>query len=64
MKTKQYEVLFMDENVWTIDGKTHIFNSWKEAKQELEEHFNDMQDADMDYESTDYRIEERSDDDK
>jgi len=60
MKPKQYEVLFMDENVWTIDSKPHIFNSWKEAKAELEEHFQDMQDADMDYEETDYRIEERS----
>ncbi len=59
MKPKQYEVLFMNENVWTIDGKPHIFNSWKEAKAELEEHFQDMQDADMDYEPSDYRIEEK-----
>jgi hypothetical protein len=60
MKPKQYEVLFMDENVWTIDSKPHIFNSWKEAKAELEEHFTDMDDADMDYEPSDYRIEEKA----
>lgn len=58
MKLKQYEVQFMGENVWTIDGKPHIFNSFEDAESELSEHFEDMDDASMDYEPTDYRIEE------
>jgi hypothetical protein len=56
MSPRQYEVLFMDENVWTVDGKPDIFNSWKEAKAELEEHFFDMREAEMSYEPSDYRI--------
>lgn len=54
----QFQVLFMDENVWTIDGKPHIFNSASEAALELADHFNDMDNANMDYEPSDYRIEE------
>jgi hypothetical protein len=48
----------MDENVWTVNGEPDIFNSLAEAEKELEEHFNDMINADMDFEPTDYRIEE------
>jgi hypothetical protein len=58
MTNKKYEVLFMDENVWTVDGKPDIFNSLAEAEKELAAHFDDMIDADMDFEPTDYRIEE------
>ena len=56
--TPKFHVLFMDENVWTVNGKPDIFNSLAEAEKELEEHFNDMINADMDFEPTDYRIEE------
>ena len=52
-----YHVLFMGENVWTIDGSPHIFNSAAEAAAELAEHFDDMDAENMDYEPSDYRIE-------
>ena len=58
MKQKKYEVLFGGQNVWTINGKPHIFDSWKEAKAELQEHFADMDDEHVYYEMTDFRIEE------
>jgi hypothetical protein len=60
MKQAQYEVLFLGDNVWTVDGKPWLFNSWEEAEVELEETFRDMEEADMDYEPTDYRIEEKA----
>jgi hypothetical protein len=60
MKQAQYEVLFLGDNVWTVDGKPWVFNSWEEAEAELEETFRDMEEADMDYEPTDYRIEEKA----
>jgi hypothetical protein len=53
----KYHVLFDGENVWTIDGEPHTFNSETEAIAELEEHFSDMDNAGMDYEPSDYRIE-------
>lgn len=53
----KYHVLFDSENVWTIDGEPHTFNSETEAIAELEEHFADMDEAGMDYEPSDYRIE-------
>ena len=56
MTNKKYEVLFMGENVWTIDDQPHIFNSWQDAESELEEHFEHLENADMDYEPDDYRI--------
>jgi hypothetical protein len=56
MKTKQYEVLFMGNNVWTIDDQPMIFNSFEEAQAELEDTFSDMDNAGMDYEPDDYRI--------
>ena len=56
MKQVQYEVLFLGDNVWTVDGKPMLFNSWEEAEAELEDTFSDMENADMDYEPTDYRI--------
>ena len=52
-----YQVLFMGENVWTVNGSPHIFNSAAEAAKELAEHFDDMDSEGMDYESSDYRIE-------
>jgi hypothetical protein len=58
MKQKKYQVLFGGENVWTINNEPHIFDSWKEAKAELQEHFADMDEAYVYYEMTDYRIEE------
>jgi hypothetical protein len=60
MKLKQYEVLFLGDNVWTVDGKPMLFNSWEEAEAELEDTFSDMENADMDYEPTDYRIMEKA----
>ena len=60
MKQAQYEVLFLGDNVWTIDGKPWIFNSWEEAEAELEETFSDMENANMDYEPNDYRIVEKA----
>lgn len=53
----KYQVLFDGENVWQIDGQPHHFNSFEEAGKELDEHFTDMDDAGMDYEPADYRIE-------
>lgn len=53
----RYQVLFGGENVWTLDGQTHYFESFDEAAAELAEHFADMSEAEMDYEPTDYRIE-------
>jgi len=58
MKQAQYEVLFLGDNVWTVDGKPWVFNSWEEAEAELKDTFSDMENADMDYEPTDYRIAE------
>lgn len=58
---KQYQVLFGGENVWTVNGQPHIFNSASEAAIELSEHFADMDEADMDYEPSDYQIEEITD---
>jgi hypothetical protein len=58
---KQYQVLFGGENVWTIDGKPHTFNSRVDAAVELYEHFKDMEEADIDYEPSDYEIEEITD---
>jgi hypothetical protein len=52
-----YHVLFMGENVWTVNGSPHIFNSAAEAAAELAEHFDDMDAENMDYEPSDYRIE-------
>jgi hypothetical protein len=52
-----YQVLFMGENVWTVNGSPHIFNSAAEAAKELAEHFDDMDSEGMDYEPSDYRIE-------
>jgi hypothetical protein len=54
---QKFEVLFDGENVWTIDGKPHIFETEADAARELAEHFEDMDDAGMDYEPADYRIE-------
>ncbi len=54
---QSYQVLFMGENVWTINGSPHIFNSAAEAAKELAEHFEDMDSEGMDYEPSDYRIE-------
>lgn len=53
----RYQVLFDNENVWTLDGQTQYFASFDEAAAELAEHFADMDDAGMDYEPADYRIE-------
>jgi hypothetical protein len=53
----KYQVLFDGENVWQIDGQPHYFDSFEEAGKELDEHFADMDDAGMDYEPADYRIE-------
>jgi hypothetical protein len=58
MKQSQYEVLFLGDNVWTVDGKPCVFNSWEEAEAELEETFLDMRLEDIDYEPIDYRIAE------
>ena len=60
MKQAQYEVLFLGDNVWTIDGNPMLFNSWEEAEAELEETFSDMENANMDYEPNDYRIMEKA----
>jgi hypothetical protein len=54
---QKFQVLFGGENVWTIDGEPHFFASEAEAAAELDEHFSDMDGADMDYEPSDYRIE-------
>ena len=54
---QSYQVLFMGENVWTVNGSPHIFNSAAEAAKELAEHFEDMESENMDYEPADYRIE-------
>lgn len=56
MKQAQYEVLFLGDNVWTIDGKPMLFNSWEEAEAELELTFLDMDQEDIDFEPSDYRI--------
>ena len=49
---------FGDENVWTENGQTQYFASFDEAAAELEEHFRDMDEAGIDYEPSDYRIED------
>jgi hypothetical protein len=56
MKQAQYEVLFLGDNVWTVDGKPMLFNSWEEAEAELELTFEDMAQEDIDFEPSDYRI--------
>jgi hypothetical protein len=56
MKLKQYEVLFLGDNVWTVDGKPMVFNSWEEAEAEIDQTFFDLDMEDIDYEPTDYRI--------
>lgn len=60
MKQAQYEVLFLGDNVWTVDGKPMVFNSWEEAEAELEVTFLDMDQEDMDFEPNDYRIAEKA----
>ena len=60
MKQAQYEVLFLGDNVWTIDGKPMVFNSWEEAEAELEVTFLDMDQEDIDFEPSDYRIMEKT----
>lgn len=60
MKQAQYEVLFLGDNVWTIDGKPMLFNSWEEAEAELELTFLDMDQEDIDFEPNDYRIMEKA----
>jgi CHASE3 domain sensor protein len=52
------QVLFGGENVWTENGQTQYFATYEEAEAELQEHFEDMDNAGMDYEPTDYRITE------
>jgi CHASE3 domain sensor protein len=52
------QVLFGGENVWTENGQTQYFATYEEAEAELVEHFEDMDNAGMDYEPTDYRITE------
>jgi hypothetical protein len=59
MKQAQYEVLFLGDNVWTVDGKPWVFNSWEEAEAELELTFEDMAQEDIDFEPSDYRIMEK-----
>jgi hypothetical protein len=51
------QVLFDGENVWTINGEPLHFDSFEDAAKELDEHFADMDEAGMDYEPADYRIE-------
>jgi hypothetical protein len=60
MKQAQYEVLFLGDNVWTVDGKPWVFNSWEEAEAELELTFVDMAQEDIDFEPSDYRIMEKA----
>lgn len=60
MKQAQYEVLFLGDNVWTVDGKPWVFNSWEEAEAELELTFEDMAQEDIDFEPSDYRIMEKA----
>jgi len=60
MKQAQYEVLFLGDNVWTVDGKPMLFNSWEEAEAELELTFEDMAQEDIDFEPSDYRIMEKA----
>ena len=60
MKQAQYEVLFLGDNVWTIDGTPMLFNSWEEAEAELELTFLDMDQEDIDFEPSDYRIMEKA----
>ena len=60
MKQAQYEVLFLGDNVWTVDGKPWVFNSWEEAEAELESTFEDMAQEDIDFEPSDYRIMEKA----
>ena len=53
----KFQVLLDGENVWTIDGAPWIFDSFEAAAAELAETFKDMDDAGMDYEPSEYRIE-------
>jgi hypothetical protein len=55
---KQYVVLFMGENVWTINGEPMTFNSFDEALESLEETFTELESENIDYEPSDYRITE------
>jgi hypothetical protein len=52
------QVLFGGENVWTENGQTQYFATFDEAAAELEEHFEDMDNAGIDYEPSDYQIED------
>jgi hypothetical protein len=60
MKQAQYEVLFLGDNVWTVDGKPMLFNSWEEAEAEIDQTLFDLDMEGMDYEPTDYRIMEKA----
>jgi hypothetical protein len=60
MKQAQYEVLFLGDNVWTVDGKPMVFNSWEEAEAEIDQTFFDLDMEGIDYEPTDYRIMEKA----
>jgi hypothetical protein len=60
MKQAQYEVLFLGDNVWMVDGNPMTFNSWEEAEAELELTFEDMAQEDIDFEPSDYRIMEKA----
>ena len=44
------------ENVWLIDDQPHQFHSKEEAQQELDEHFEDLDDSEIEYDKSDYRI--------
>ena len=56
----KFAVLLDGENVWTVDGAPWLFDSFEAAAAELDETFRDMDEAGMDYEPSDYRIEEVS----
>lgn len=60
MKQAQYEVLFLGDNVWTVDGKPMLFNSWEEAEAEIDQTFFDLDMEGIDHEPTDYRIREKA----
>lgn len=54
----KFAVLLDGENVWMIDGAPWLFDTFEAAAAELDETFRDMDEAGMDYEPSDYRIEE------
>lgn len=45
------------ENVWQLDDQPHTFATREEAEAELSEHFEDMQEAGMEFNPDEYRIE-------